>query len=102
MVHGSGKVGVSKCNTPKGRTAQDFASGRLATQAKEEPRLRTQIGVSPAIQDDSCNVPARVEAASSEHLAELLTNLFFVVSERGSQQLSAAAVPLFFSCKSRV
>ena len=42
MVHGSGQIGVSKCNTPKGRTAQDFASGRLAAASKEEPRLRTR------------------------------------------------------------
>ena len=48
-------------------------------------------------------IPAMSRFASKpprvEHLAELLTDLSFIISERGSQQLSAAAVPLLFGWK---
>src|SRR5271170_3169194 len=96
MVHGSGEVGVSKCNPSEWGAAQDLASGRLPTTSKEETWLRTQIGVSPAIQDNSGDVPLCVKAPSREHLAELLTDLSFIISERRSQQLGAASVPLLF------
>ncbi len=71
MVHRSGQVGVSKCDPPVWRTAQDLARGRLTIARKEEPGLRTQIGVSPAIQDDSGDVPPCVESDACEHLGEL-------------------------------
>jgi|ERR1700691_3018900 len=102
MIHGSCQIGISKCNTPKWRIAQDLASGRLATTPKEETRLRAQIGMSPAIQDDSCDIPPCIEAPSREHLVELLPDLSFIISERRCQHLSAASVPLFFGRRSGV
>jgi len=102
MVHRSGQVGVSKCDPPVWRTAQDLARGRLAIAPKEEPGLRTQIGVSPAIQDDPGDVPPCVESAACEHLGELFADLSFIISERFAQHVSAAAIPLLFGWSSGI
>ncbi len=57
MVHRPSQIGVGKSDPAERRLAQDFSSGGLAASAKEESRLRAQIGVTPAIQDDSRDVP---------------------------------------------
>ena len=102
MVHGSGQIGVRKCDTPERRTPQNLAGSRLTIAPKEEPGLRTEIGMSPAIQDNAGDVAPRVEAAAREHIAELLTDLALVIFERCSQQLCAAALPLLFGGSARV
>lgn len=57
MVHRSGQVSISKGDPPVWCTAQHLPRGRSTITSKEEPGLRTQIGMSPAIQDDSGDVP---------------------------------------------
>ena len=69
---------------------------------KEKPWLWAQIGVSPAIQDDSGDVPPCVKSAACEHLGELFADLSFIISERCAQHLSAAAIPLLFGWNSGI
>lgn len=102
MVHGSGQISISKCHTAEWRTAQNFAGSRLTIAPEEEPRLWAQIGMSPAIQDNSGDVAPGIEAPLREHLAKLLTDLSFIISKRCSQHLCAAAIPLLFCWSSGV
>ena len=96
MVHRPSQIGVGKSDPAERRLAQDFSSGGLAASAKEESRLRAQIGVTPAIQDDSRDVPLGVEAGAGKHLRELLTDLPFIVPEGSSDHFCAALISLRF------
>src|SRR5262249_44294391 len=71
MVHSPGQVSVSECNATKRRVPQSFAGSRLTAGSKEEPRLRTQVGMPPTIQYDSGDVPLSIEAVAPEHFREL-------------------------------
>lgn len=57
MIHDAGQVGIGERNTPERRGPQNFAGGRLSVGTKEKTGLRIEISVTPAIQDDSRNVP---------------------------------------------
>ena len=81
--------------------AENLARCRPALHSKEEARLGIQIRVAPAVQDDSGNVPAGIEARGSKYLAELFADPSFIVHERRSDHLSTAPVPLAFGGKSR-
>jgi len=77
MVHGSRQISIGKCYAAEWRTAQNLAGSRWTIASEEEPGLWAQIGVSPAIQDNSGDVAPRIEAAWREHLVKLLTDLLF-------------------------
>src|SRR5690242_5487280 len=101
MVHGASKIGIREADPAERRRTQRFAPGRLATAAEKEARLRTQVGMAPAVQNDSGNVSLRVEAHRREHLRQLLTDSCFILVKRRSQKFRAAAMTLFFRRKSR-
>src|SRR5580700_7147872 len=79
MIHRSCKVGICKGNPSKRSVPQNLARCGPAIAAKEEPRLRTEIGVPPAIQDDPRDVPPRVKACAVKHLAELFAESPLIV-----------------------
>src|SRR5271154_3994335 len=94
VVHGSGEIGVGKRDPAEGRTAQDFSWCRSTIPAKEEARLRAQIGMTPAVQNDSRDIPLRVKPRGRKHLRKLFTDSSFIVPKRSAQQLRAAAIAL--------
>ena len=91
MIGCARKVGIRKCNPTVRLIAQHIPRRRLAIQAKEKPRLRIHVRVSPAIEDDPCDVPARIESARREHVAELLAERALVLRERSAEELRASS-----------
>ena len=69
---------------------------RLAVHTKEKPRLRIHVSVSPAIEDDSRDVPARIEPARREHVAHLLAECFLVLSEGSAEHLGSPPGALLY------
>ena len=96
MVHRASQISVGKRNPAERCIAQNLARGRLTTSAKKESRLRTQISVAPAVQDNAGDVPLRAETGAAEHLRELFTDLSFIVSEGCSDQFRATPISLLF------
>jgi len=101
MIHGARQIRVGEGDAAKRCVAENLARCRPALHSKEEARLGIQIRVAPAVQDDSGNVPAGIEARGSKYLAELFADPSFIVHERRSDHLSTAPVPLAFGGKSR-
>jgi len=71
VIHCAREIRVRKRYSPVRSVAQDVTRCRLAVDAEKEARLRIHVGVSPAIEYDPRNVPARIEAARGEHVIEL-------------------------------
>src|SRR5947207_3294405 len=84
------KIRIRKRNPPMRRTTQHIPRRRLTIHSKEKSRLRIHVGVSPAIEDDSRDVPPRIESAGREHVGHLLAKRFLVLSERRAEQLRAS------------
>ena len=84
----AGEIGIGKGNASEGGAAQDLARRRLAVLAEEKSRLRTAIGVPPAVEDDAGDIALGVEARSGEHLGKLLARLSFIIDE-GVERSSA-------------
>jgi hypothetical protein len=55
--------------------------GRLPACPKEEPELRIDEGMTPAIEDDAGTVLLRVESRGRKHVGELFADPSFVVGE---------------------
>src|SRR6185369_927215 len=53
--------------------------------------------MTPAVQNDSCNVALSVESEGAKHIGELVTNFCLVFRKRGSHHLQASQVALFLS-----
>ena len=94
MVHDPREVGIGKCDATERRRTQHFAGRRFSILAEEKTGLRVQICVSPAVQDDSRDIPPGVKTRSREHVGELLTNLSLIILERRSQHFTPASVSL--------
>ena len=94
MVAGPGKVGIRKRDPTVRSIPQDIPRRRLATRAKEKPRLRIHVRVTPAIENDPGDVPARIESPGREHVGELLAECALVLGERRAEQLRAPPAAL--------
>src|SRR5262245_11352048 len=57
----SRQIRVGECNPPKRRIAQDIPEGWLSVLAKEEPRLRTGVRMTPTIENDARDIAPGVE-----------------------------------------
>ena len=68
MVHDSRQICIGKRNAAEGRGSQDFAGRRLSVLAEEKTGLRIEVGVPPAVENDSLNIAPRIktEAAKRE------------------------------------
>src|SRR5580692_4256235 len=102
MVHGAGQIRVCECNSPEWSAAQSFARGGLAILTKKEAGLRAEIGVSPAIQNDSSDVTLSVESRTCKHQRKLSANAAFVIAEGCAHHFAAAAMALVFGGVSRI
>ena len=86
MIAGPSKIRVGKRDPTVRTIPQDVPRRRLAVAPEEEPRLRVHVRVTPAIENDAGDVPARIEAAGREHVGELLAESALVLRERGAEQ----------------
>src|SRR5580704_19072211 len=102
MIHGPGQIGIGKCDPAEWCVAQDLPGGRSALLSEEETRLRAQVGMAPAVQNNAGDIAPRVEAGAGEHCRELFADLLLIVPERSTHQLAPAAIPLLFGGISRV
>ncbi len=94
MVGDSGKIRVREGDSAERRGTQHVAGRRLAIFAEKESRRGAEIGVSPAVQNDSRNVTSGIESGTGKHRSELLANLPLVVAKWSGNQLRASQVPL--------
>ena len=95
MIHRARKIRVGESDSPEWQAPQDLTGSGLAVFPKEESGLRTEIGVTPAIQNDGGNVAPCIEPGGSKHSRELLPDAPLVLSKRRRQQLGATANSLF-------
>src|SRR3569832_1636446 len=89
MVHRASEVSIREGDASERSAAQDVARCGLAVRAEEESRLRAQIGMPPAIENDRGDITPRIEACLGEHARELLADAPLVFSERRPQHLCA-------------
>src|SRR5207249_2199591 len=68
VVHRSGQVSVGEGNSTEGSHTKDFAGGWLSVLAEEKARLRTHVGVAPAVENDSGNIAAGIEPRPRKHI----------------------------------
>src|SRR5437016_2487178 len=94
MIARAREIRIRKGNPPVRLIPQNIPRRRLAINAEKESRLRIHVGVSPAIENDSRDVPPRIEAARREHVAELLAERALVLRERSAEQLRASSAAL--------
>src|SRR5437762_13394447 len=88
------KIRIRKRNPPMRRTTQHIPRRRLAVRAEEKSRLRIHVRVSPAIEDDSRDVSARIESAGREHVGHLFAECSLVLCEGSAEQLRASSAAL--------
>src|SRR5271169_1631617 len=91
MVHDASQIRIRKGDAAERGVAQDFTRSRLSARAKEESRLRTQIGVAPAVQDNAGDVAPGIESSTRKHHRELLADAAFVFSKRRRDEFRAPA-----------
>src|SRR5439155_12371599 len=94
MIAGSSKIRIRKRDPTVRTIPQDVPRRRLAIDTEEKPRLRIHVRVTPAIENDAGDVPARIESAGREHVGELLAKCALVLRERRAEQLRACPAPL--------
>ena len=100
MIRCARKIGISESDPTVRAVAQDVPRRRLAVKAEKESGLRIHVRVTPAIENDSGNVSARIEPARREHVAELLAERALVLGERSAEQLRASSASLLGDRKS--
>ena len=93
MVASPREIRIGKRNPSVRPAAQNIPRRRFAINAKEKSRLRIHVRVSPPIQNDPRDVPARIEPARREHVAELLAERALVLRKRGPEQLRRIVFP---------
>ena len=81
MIAGPSKIRIRKRDPTVRTIPQDVPRRRFAIDAEEKPRLRIHVRVSPAIENDSRDVSARIESAGREHVGQLLAERFLVLGE---------------------
>ena len=83
------------------RLAYDVGWRRITIRPKDESGPRVDVGVSPAVEDDTGDIFDRIETARGEHGSHLLSNLSLVISEGRSQHLCTPGNALFFARQTR-
>ena len=74
----SRQLAVTKRNSPMA-FANDLERRRIGRSSKIEPRLRRNVGMAPAVDDDARDVMPCVEPGIAEHLLQLFANLQFEI-----------------------
>src|SRR5215212_8776147 len=87
MIARTSEIGIRKRNPTMRLIAQNIPRCRLAIDAEEEPRLRIHVRMSPAIENDSRDVPARIESSRREHVTHLLAERPLVLREGSAEEL---------------
>ena len=87
MIARARKICIGESDPTVRMIAQDIARRRLAVDAEEESRLRIHVRVSPAIENDSGDIPAWIESTRREHVGHLLAECSLVLGERSAEQL---------------
>src|SRR5215831_18281252 len=100
MIGSSGEVGVSEGDPAEGRGPQNLSRGRAPVLAEEEPGLRADVSVPPAVENDSRDVSRGVESGSGEHFAQLGPDPMLIIAKRCREQFRAAQVPLIYEWQS--
>jgi len=72
------------------RSAADSPRRRLSVLAEEETRLRAEVGVAPAIQNQAGDVAAGVEARRLQTSWRIVADPALVLAEWSGHQLDAA------------
>ena len=90
MIAGAGEIRISKSNPTVRLIPQHIPRRRLAVDAEEKSRLWSHVRVSPAIEDDSGDVPARIEATGREHVGHLFAERSLVLGEGSAEQLRSS------------
>src|ERR1700704_1790458 len=90
MITRAGEIGIRKSDPTMRTIPQDIPRRRVAVDADEETGLWIHVRVTPAIQNYSRDVPARIEPARREHVAHLLAERALVLRERSADHLRAA------------
>src|SRR3954465_5825963 len=72
VVRRAGEVRVREGDAAMRLIAEHVARCRFAPHAEEKAGLGIHVCVTPAIEDDTCDVATWVEAARREHVSELL------------------------------
>src|SRR5207302_8263 len=102
VIHDAGEIGICERDTPVGTLTDRISRPRLSIFAKKESGLRAQIGVAPAVQDNSRDIAAGIESGPPEHGAEVLAYLPLVGAERRGVQFHAPARRLLFESEARL
>ena len=76
MVHDSRQISIGKCNATERRSSQDFAGRRLAVPAEEKAGLRIEIGVPPAVENDSLNIAPRIKTEAAPNISVNCSRIF--------------------------
>src|ERR1700732_4168728 len=69
-----GQLAVTECDPSKAR-ANNLERRRLVRRTKIEPRLRRNIGMTPAVDDDARDVAPGIEPRIAQHLLQLFLYL---------------------------
>jgi hypothetical protein len=94
MIARTRKIRIRKSNPTVRLIPQNIPRRRLSIRAEEESRLRIHVRVSPAIENYSRDISARIESAGREHVAELLAERALVLREGSAEQLRASSAAL--------
>ena len=89
MIARPGKISIRKSN-PAMWIPQDIPWRWVAIDAKNESRLRIHVRVTPPIENDPRDVPARIESAGREHVGHLRPKRALMLCERDAEQLRAS------------
>src|SRR5512133_305762 len=102
VIHDPGQIGIRKCDSTERRISQDVARRGLSIFAEKESWLRTQVGVTPTVENDARDIALCVEAGSREHFAELLTNAPFIFTKGSGEHFRPPAMSLLVRRQARV
>src|ERR1700722_5356768 len=67
---------------------------RAPRRPKKEPDRGREVGMSPAIENDTGDIALCIKSGRAEHFRHLLANLTFEIDIRGREQLRPAKRPL--------
>src|SRR5258708_19596819 len=94
MVHDPSEVGIRESDAPMRPIAQDLAGAGAPVRTEEKSRLRTQVRMPPAIQDEAGDIALWIETSAAEHHGKLLADPALVDAERRGKQFGSPASDL--------
>src|ERR1700684_1418156 len=94
MIHDSSKISIGERNSPEWFPSQNVTRRGLPVFTEKKAGLWIQIRVTPAIQNNSSDIPPRIETRTPEHAGELLTDLPLVLAKGCSQHFAASTIAL--------